>query len=260
MLPKGEISNLSGFYQERGTISCLSLAIPVRVFKCAALVLIVSLASSAEAATITDTLDSVPSQVQCDESWTNQNIVFHFTETIASEDGSDGFCSFGVNPGFIWLYPSRLQLDFTELPGTVTKIEADIDDDCGSDCTKLFAYSSGTQIASRGNVTRLPQTLSLDFDLIHPNSCAIRSFEGKVNEFRIFIADGPPTISIENRGALVAISWPTNAGPYLLESTGSLAESAQWATETNNISIEGSNFVYQAPTLAACQFFRLRRN
>jgi hypothetical protein len=233
----------------------------VKGFMCAtALVLFISLVIRVEAATITDTLASIPSQIQCNQPWTNQNIVFHFTETIASEDGSDGFCSFGINAGFVWLYPSRLQLDFTQLPGTVTKIEADIDDDCGSDCTKLFAYSSGTRIASIGNVTTFPQTLSLDFSLIHPNSCAIRSFEGKVKVFRISIAEAPPKITIENRGASAAISWPTNAGPYSLERSGSLAESAQWATETNNISIEGNNFVYQASTLAAGQFFRLRRN
>jgi hypothetical protein len=223
-------------------------------------VLFFSLISRVNAATITDTFDSVPAQLQCNQPWTNQNIIFRFSETIASEDGSDGFCSFGINAGFVWLYPCRLQLDFTQLPGTVTKIEADIDDDCGSDCTKLFAYSSGTQIASIGNVTTLPQTLSLNFNLLHPNSCAIRSFEGKVEEFKISITDAPPKITIENRGASAAISWPTNAGPYLLERSASLGESAQWTIETNNISIEGSNFVYQTSTLAACQFFHLRRN
>lgn len=230
-------------------LTCAIAAIPI-----------VCLLSRAGAETITETLDSVPSPLQCNQTWTNQNIVFRFTETIASEDGSDGFCSFGINAGFVWLYPSRLQLDFTQLPGTVTKIEADIDDDCGSDCTKLFAYSSGTQIASIGNVTTLPQTLSLDFSLIHPNSCAIRSFEGKVDEIRISIADAPPKITIENRGALAAISWSTNVGPYSLEKTGSLAESAEWAIETNNILVEGSNFVYQTSTAAAHQFFRLRHN
>ena len=258
MLPKGEISNLSGGI---GELLLLNQWISMRVLTPAkVVVLFVSIVSRIDAATITNTLDSVPSQLQCNQTWTNQNIIFRFTETVASEDGSDGFCSFGINAGFIWLYPSRIQLDFTQLPEAVTKIEADIDDDCGSDCTKLFAYNFGTQIAAIGNVTTLPQTLALEFSVIHPNSCAIRSFEGKVDEIRISIADAPPRITIEKRVASEAITWPTNAGSYSLERSSSPGESAQWTTETNNISIEGNNFVYQASTLTAPQFFRLRHN
>jgi hypothetical protein len=226
-----------------------------------AIVLTLSLLSAANAATITITLGGVSPQLQCNQTWTNQNVILRFTETIASEDGSGGYCSFGIGPGFVWLYPCRLALDFTLLERGVTKVEAVIHDQCGVGCTKLFAYSGASQIGAVGNTAAQGQTLLLNFDVSRPDRCAIRSFEAMVNEIRIFIEDStPPRLAVEADGGSVAVSWPTNAIPYLLEKTDSLTGLPDWTPQTNNIQVEGSNFVHRIASPAGTQFFRLRRD
>src|SRR5712691_4004307 len=120
--------------------------------------------SAANAVTIINPSAGISPQLQCNETWTNQNVILRFTETVASEDGTSGYCEFGINSGFVWLYPSRLHLDFTLLPQGVTRVEADISDQCGPGCTKLFAYRAASQIAVVGNSNTYGQTLSLSFD------------------------------------------------------------------------------------------------
>jgi hypothetical protein len=223
--------------------------------------LLVTLAvtSAANSAQITNTLDGVSQQLQCNETWTDQNIVLRFTQTIASEDGTGGYCSFGIEPASVWLYPSRLELDFTPLKHLVTRIEADIDDYCGAGCTRLFAYNGASQIATVANATVHQQTLVLNFDTSHPDRCAIRSFEARVDEIRISTST-PPRLDIETTGASVAVSWPTNVTGYRLEKTDSLTGLTGWTSQTNNVQLEGSNFVCRIAAPAAAQFFRLRGN
>lgn len=227
-----------------------------------AAVLALSLFSAANAATITNTLVGLPPQPQCNEAWTNQNVILRFSETIASEDFTGGSCSFQTGSGFVWLYPSRLLLDFSLLRHRVTRVEADVYDQCGAGCTKVFAYSGGSLIGAVGNASTQGQTLSLTFDALHPDSCAIRSFEAKVNEIRISTEDeAVPALSVEAAVGSISVSWPTNATSYVLETTEFLASSSTWTSETNNIQLEGSAFVYRtAAPAGSSRFFRLRHD
>ena len=208
----------------------------------------------AHAAQITNTFDSVPSGLQCGETWTNQNIILNFTPTIASEDGSSGACFFGIDSGYVWLYPSRLRLDFSMLQ-PVSRIEADIGVYGG---TAVFAYRGATNIAQTGNSVN--GTFSLDFNVQHPDSCAIRSFEGRVDEVRIFTEEpSPPELGIQENNGSVSIFWPANQGSYVLEKTTDLTATSGWMTESNNIQVVGTSFVYHPAALFRAEFFRLRR-
>ena len=214
----------------------------------------------AYAGQITNTLDSVPAGVQCGQTWTNQNIILNFTPTVASEDGSGGACYFGIGPGYVWLYPARLRLDFSLVQQTVSRIEADIHDYCGQNCTALFAYSGTTNTGQVGN-SASSTTLSLDFSNPHPDSCAFRSFEATVDEIRIFTEEvSPPRLSIQQTNGAIAILWPASQASYGLQKTVDLTVPSGWITETNNIQLEGTNFVYRPAALDGAEFFRLRLN
>ena len=76
------------------------------------------LVSVGRAAQFNVTFDNVPDQVQCGQTWTNNNVILSFSESIASEAGfagGAGYCDFEVDPGYVWLYPCRLILDFSLL-------------------------------------------------------------------------------------------------------------------------------------------------
>ncbi len=214
-----------------------------------------------EAGIITNSFSGLSPQLQCNECWTNQNVVLSFGPTVASEDGADGFCSFGFGAGFAWLYPSRLRLDFALLDQPVTRIEADIADQCGKDCTKVFAYAGGALMGSAGNAAILQnETLSLTFGGVQPDSCAVRSFEAKLRQVRVFTGEAAPRLSIRLAATELTISWQTNAVGYLLERTDSLDGSAAWQNQVNAVQTEGTNFVHRHSLPAGTSFFRLRRN
>ena len=196
-----------------------------------------SLVGVAEAGVITDTFDTVPSGVQCSEPWTNQYIILSFTPTIASEGSTAGRCSFGVGPGCVDLYPSRFLIDFSMLQQPVSRIEADMEVYGG---TALFAYHGATNIAQTGSPTN--GTFSLDFTTPYPDTCAIRSFEGRVNEIRVFTVS-PPQLTIHETNGSIAVLWPTNESSYVLEKAASVAVRSGWVEETNHIQVEGTNYV-----------------
>ncbi len=208
----------------------------------------------AKAEVITNTLDDVPPAVQCGERWTNQNIILKFTPTVASEDGFEGACFFGLGPGYVWLYPSRLRLDFSMLQQPISRIEADVGVYGG---TALFAYNGTTNIAQTGS--SMNGTFSLDFNVLHPDSCVIRSFEGQVNEIRVFTVS-PPRLTIQENNGSIAVLWPTNEASYVLEKTVSFIAPSGWMRETNNIQVEGTNFVYHPSAPSEAEFLRLRHD
>src|SRR5579862_1569774 len=122
------------------------------------------------AAEIDVTFDNVPAQVQCGQTWTNNNVILSFSETLPSEGSSGNYCSFGVFTGFVDLYPSRLVLDFSLLNQPVTAINANV----GGDMSGLFAYKGTNNISWSG-------TFSLDFTNQYPSYCAIWGYEGSVS-------------------------------------------------------------------------------
>ncbi len=223
-------------------------------------VMIGSLLPVANAAKITDTFDTIPTEIQCNQPWTNQNVIFRFTGTIPAEDGIDIGCSFGVSMQGSVALGARLQCDFTLLQQPVTRIEVDVDDNCRPNCTKLFAYKAGSRFAVVTNVSQqYSTTFSTNFPVVHPDRCVMMSLEAVLKEIRIFIEDGPPKLAIEKTAGSLAITWPTNAGSYSLEKKASLAAVPDWTAESN-IQIEGSNYVHRPSGITGTQFYRLRRN
>ena len=68
-----------------------------------------------------------------------------------------------------------------------------------------------------------------------------------------------PQLRMQETNGSIAISWPTNQSSYILEKTIDFTVTSGWITETNSISVEGTNFVYHpAAPLPAAEFFRLR--
>lgn len=211
------------------------------------------------AAQFTESFDNVPAGVQCGDTWTNQNLIVGFTPTIASEDGTDGYCAFETDPGYIWLYPSRLRLDFSRLRYPVARIEADSEDHCGAGCSVLFAYSGTNNIGQVDN--SIGQLLVLNFTNSHPDSCALRSFEGIFYEVRVYTDEPPPPqLSIQATNGEVVVSWPLVQSPYTLETASDLASGTMWLAETNNIQLEGTNFVHHTTLSNRAELFRLHSN
>jgi hypothetical protein len=69
-----------------------------------------------------------------------------------------------------------------------------------------------------------------------------------------------PPLKIQRAGGSVAISWPTNAPNFHLESTATLSSSICWSVLTNVTTIVGTNFSVTDAILSQTKFFRLSRN
>ena len=143
-----------------------------------------------EAQTIVLTLDNVSSSLETNEVWTEENINLSFVNTT-SEDCGLGNSTFGVEPTFVWLYPSRLLLDLQSTQG-IQRIEVDVNDWCNTNCTQAFLIdNSGTAIHSIGN-TRIQSYETLIIE--NPSEAslselAISSCEGQIHEVRIYTLD-----------------------------------------------------------------------
>ena len=224
--------------------------------------LLLSLPGQAGAAILTNSFLDLPAELQCNQNWTNQDVVLHFTETVPAEDGGlNPFCHFGVGLGFVELYPCRLALDLSRLPLPVAKIEVDFWDKFGPGGIALSAYSAGLRFAQVTNTGSRNQTLALVFPATRPDACLIRCNQSYVDQIRIYTQPPPPpTLAIRADQGALAVSWPANAGPFTLEKTPSLAPPPGWTPETNNIQAEGANLVHRVPAPLANQFYRLRQN
>ena len=162
------------------------------------LAFLLSIQLVASGQTITLTLDNVPSNTLCNEIWTEQNLDLSFV-TGTSDDCGEGACFFGVEPTYVWLYPSRLTVDLSSLQN-IQKVEVDINDWCNTDCTQAFLIdSSGVIVNSAGN-TLIQSTETLIIE--NPtegflSELAISSGEGQVHEIRIYQNDELSTDQIE---------------------------------------------------------------
>ncbi|MAO45519.1 MAG: hypothetical protein CL823_00040 [Crocinitomicaceae bacterium] len=144
--------------------------------------------------TITLTLNNVPKNISCNETWTEQNIDMRLVETT-SDDCTTGSCYFGFWEQSLALWPSRLTIDLSSL-NNIQIVEIDVDDYCGPDCTRAFLLNETMMnVDSVKNGPTGPQTLTLENtfqDLL--TELAISSCEGSINEVRIFQS----TSSIDN--------------------------------------------------------------
>lgn len=177
---------------------------------------------------ITLTLDNVPMNVQCDEVWTEENLNISFTQTT-DLDCSTGSCFFGVESNFVWLFPSRMVIDLSTLQN-ITKIEVDVIDFCGVDCTKAFlADSTGMVISNAGNtiISSLETFVLTNTDEAPLTELAISSCEGQVQEIRIFqsIVSSVPTTYSD----LPFVSYP-NPGSITDDLHFRFQNDREWAT------------------------------
>lgn len=143
------------------------------------------------------TLDNVPSSTLCNETWTEQNLDISFV-TGTSNDCGEGACYFGVEPTFVWLYPSRLTIDLSSLQN-IQYVEVDVVSYCGNinpQCTYAFLMDSTGIILNNventinnlgSSINGDPETLILE----NPtegfiSELALSSCEGQVHEIRIY--------------------------------------------------------------------------
>jgi hypothetical protein len=136
--------------------------------------------------TVTLTLNNVPENIICNETWTEQNLDMSLVETT-SDDCTIGSCYFGFWKQSLALWPSRLTIDLSSLQN-IQMVEIDIDDYCGPDCTRAFLIDETMMnIDSVKNGPTGPQTLILDNPTqVFLTELAISSCEGSINEIRIF--------------------------------------------------------------------------
>lgn len=151
--------------------------------------LLIAVPALAEVTTVIP-FDVVPANVACGETWQENQVDLTFVPTTA-EDCTLGSCYFGIDPGAIWLFPSRLMVNFGE-SYNVTRVEIDWMDYCGQGCTNAFLYNGGATVASFANTV----VSGLETATLIPvggvcDSIGISSCEGKILEVRI-IADTVP--------------------------------------------------------------------
>ena len=110
---------------------------------CFLLVVSVLSVTAASAAVLTITLDAgtIPATVvNCGDEWTESGVTMKFVATTP-QDCTDGSCFWGIgglDPNGVDLYPARLHLDLSSLPGQVLSAEVDVTDYCGNGCTRAF--------------------------------------------------------------------------------------------------------------------------
>lgn len=206
---------------------------------------------STQATQINVTFDNVPAQVQCGQTWTNNNVILSFSETLPSEGSSGSYCSFEADPGYIWLYPSRLILDFSLLNQPVTAINANV----VYDMSGLFAYNGTNNIGV--DQYSGSGTLSLNFTNQYPSYCAIWGDEGIVSGITI-VTGVAGTLGIEQTHGVITVFWPTNQASFVLEGNSDLSNPSGWTTQTNNIQSDGTNFYYDVAAPVWTEYFRLR--
>ena len=208
-------------------------------------------ACQAQAGVINVTFDNVPPDIQCGEFWTNNGVTLSFNGTVASEIGYDGSCFFGLGVGLVWLYPSRLVLDFSQLPEPVVSIVAT---GAAAGNTGMAAYlgtNKISQILSRSG------TLSLNFTTTFPDHCAIFSSEGNDTGVTLTTTNLPPALSIAPAPGGMTITWPSNQNSFVLQRNSDFTNPSGWVSQTNNIQFNGVSFQFNVGSPVGAEFFRL---
>jgi len=146
---------------------------------------------------ITLTLDSISSNTNCNDIWTEQNLDLSFV-IGTSDDCAAGACYFDVEPTYVWLYPSRLSVDLSGLQN-IQKVELDVISYCSyfspqctfshlMDSTGMIINTVGNTINNPGNsINGTLETIIIE----NPtegflSELAISSCEGSVHEIRIY--------------------------------------------------------------------------
>jgi len=165
------------------------------------LAFLLSIQLVASGQTITLTLDNVPSNTLCNEIWTEQNLDLSFV-TGTSDDCGEGACVFGVEPTYVWLYPSRLTVDLSSLQN-IQYLEVDVVNYCGTNnpqCTQAFLLDGAGMILNNAVNTMNESLETLTIENLTEgfvSALALSSCEGQVHEIRIYQNDELSTDQIE---------------------------------------------------------------
>ena len=169
----------------------------MKINKILSLAFLLFLQLIASGQSITLTLDSISSNTNCNDIWTEQNLDLSFV-IGTSDDCGAGACYFDVEPTYVWLYPSRLSVDLSGLQN-IQKVEIDVISYCSyfspqctfshlMDSTGMIIYTVGNTINNPGNsINGTLETIIIE----NPtegflSELAISSCEGNVHEIRIY--------------------------------------------------------------------------
>ena len=72
------------------------------------------------------------------------------------------------------------------------------------------------------------------------------------------VAHEPPTLSVARNGATVILSWPTNAGGFVLESIPAFGPPNVWVAASGQVDTVGGQFTVTNATVAPAGLYRLR--
>ena len=177
---------------------------------CSLLLVSVLSVSVATSATLTITLDAgtVPaSVVNCGDEWTEAGVTMKFVSTTP-EDCTTGSCFWGIgglDPNGVDLFPARLHVDLSGVPGQVLSAEVDVTDYCGVGCTKAFFYDGAVIVDSKGNTTpSIPETIAITYGGVKVDLLAVSSCEATCTEIRIEY-EAPVPIEVSTWGAIKAL-------------------------------------------------------
>jgi len=142
------------------------------------------------------TLDNIDPGIQPYETWNEEGV-------ILSIQDYDGPASYGIETDKIWLYPALLNLDFTQLNGTVIHAEVDITDYCGQACTEAILYEGSIIIDQKANnITGAPETLILNnASGSAVDRLTVSSYEGAILEIRLLV---------ETQAGVYSLGWKTS--------------------------------------------------
>lgn len=191
-------------------------ASPLAVSAAAALFLLLS-SGAAHAQTVVITLDGIPATA-CNETWTESGVTLQHVVTAPEDCDGGGNCSILIRSTDTGLAPARLELDLTGLAGPVASAEVDVQDSCGSGCTRAFLYDGAAQVDSAANIDRGVETLTVSAGGAAVDRLGISSCEGFVREVRLELGTGNPVPGLSRIGVLGlvilligAVSWLTIA-------------------------------------------------
>ena len=158
---------------------------------CSLVVISALTVTGTRAATLTITLDAgtVPaSVVNGGDPWNEAGITMYFVPTTI-DDCTDGSCFFGLgglDPNGVDLYPARLYVDLSGVPGQFESAEVDVIDYCGKYCTRAILYDGPLYVGGESNTTvGVLETLSATAGGDPVDYLAVSSCEGVVLEIRI---------------------------------------------------------------------------
>ena len=149
--------------------------------------LLIGLSITTNAQNIRLTLDNISTDISCNDIWTEEDINLSL-ESTTTEDCSPGSCFFGIETTYLWLFPSRLSIDLSSVP-SIERVEIDIIDTCGPDCTLAFLVNLDGEIieSTYNSISGSPETLIIENPTESMLSeLAISSCEGQIHEIRIY--------------------------------------------------------------------------